>query len=158
MLVSPRSYGKPFNLWVYHPVSQVSLKDGEKISFDEKTITSSRIFMLIQLYIELRFLNTENQKFTFSTTSEDEILKLLKYTNPENPAGIDNLSRRFLKDGAVILVLTTSKPCNLSMKHSKFPLDCKIAKLKPLYTKGSKTDSKNYCPISLLRLLSKVYF
>ena len=68
------------------------------------------------------FLNTENQKFTFSSTSEDEVLKLLKDTNPEKEAGIDNLSGRFLKDGAFVLPI--SKPCNLSMKRSKFPLDC----------------------------------
>ena len=42
------------------------------------------------------------------------------------------------------------------MKRSKFPLDCKIAKLKPLYKKGSKTDPKNYRPVSLLPLVSKV--
>ena len=42
------------------------------------------------------------------------------------------------------------------MKRSKFPLDCKIAKLKPLYKRGSKTDSKNYCPVSLSPLVSKV--
>ena len=40
------------------------------------------------------------------------------------------------------------------MKRSKFPLDCKIAK--PLYKKGSKTDPKNYRPVSLLPLVSKV--
>ena len=90
-----------------------------------------------------RFLNTGNQKFTFSSTSEDEVLKLLKDTNPEKAAGIDNLSGKFLKDGAVVLALLISTLCNLSMKRSKFPLDCKIAKLKPLYKKGSKTDSKN---------------
>ena len=50
-----------------------------------------------------RFLNTENQKFIFLPTSEDEILKLLRDTNPEKAAGIDNLSRSFLKDGAVVL-------------------------------------------------------
>ena len=103
-----------------------------------------------------RFLNTENQKFTFSPTSEDEILKLLTDTNPEKAAGIDNLSGRFLKDGAVVLALPISKLCNLLMKRSKFPLDCKIAKLKPLYKKGSKTDPKNYRPVSLLPLVSKV--
>ena len=103
-----------------------------------------------------RFLNTENQKFTFSPTSEDEILKLLTDTNPEKAAGIDNLSGRFLKDGAVVLALPISKLCNLSMKRSKFPLDCKIAKLKPLYKKDSKTDPKNYRPVSLLPLVSKV--
>ena len=101
-----------------------------------------------------RFLNTENQKFTFSPTSEDEILKLLTDTNPEKAAGIDNLSGRFLKDGAVVLALPISKLCNLSMKRSKFPLDCKIAK--PLYKKGSKTDPKNYRPVSLLPLVSRV--
>ena len=42
------------------------------------------------------------------------------------------------------------------MKRSKFPLDCKIAKLKPLYKKGSKTDPKNYRPVSLLPLVSEV--
>ena len=103
-----------------------------------------------------RFLNTENQKFTFSPTSEDEVLKLLKDTNPEKAAGIDNLSGRFLKDGAVVLALPISKLCNLSMKRSKFPLDCKIAKLKPLYKKDSKTDPKSYRPVSLLPLVSKV--
>ena len=101
-----------------------------------------------------RFLNTENQKFTFSPTSEDEILKLLTDTNPEKAAGIDNLSGRFLKDGAVVLTLPISKLCNLSMK--RFPLDCKIAKLKPLYKKGSKTDPKNYRSVPFLPPVSKV--
>ena len=103
-----------------------------------------------------RFLNTENQNFTFSPTSEDEILKLLTDTNAEKAAGIENLSGRFLKDGAVVLVLSISKLCNLLMKRSKFPLDSKIAKLKPLYKRGSKTDPKNYRPVSLLPLVSEV--
>ena len=42
------------------------------------------------------------------------------------------------------------------MKSSKFPLDCKIAKLKPLYKKVSKTDQKNYRPFSILPLALKV--
>ena len=102
-------------------------------------------------------MNTENQKFTFSPTSEVEILKLLKDTNPEKAAGIDNLSGRVLKDDAVVLALPISILCNLSMKRLKFPLNCKIAKLKPLYKKGSKTDPKNYRSVSLLPLVSENY-
>ena len=101
-------------------------------------------------------MNTENQKCTFLQTSEDKVLKLLKDTNPEKAAGIDNLSGNFLKDGAVVLALPISNLYNLSMKRSEFPLDSKIAKLKPLYKKVSKTDPKNYCPDSLLPLALKV--
>ena len=41
------------------------------------------------------------------------------------------------------------------MKRSKFRLDFKTI-LKTLYKKGSKTDPKNYRPVSLLPLVSKV--
>ena len=67
-----------------------------------------------------------------SPTSEDKVLKLLKDTNSEKAAGIDNLSGSFLKDGAVVLALPISKLYNLSMKRSEFPLDCKIATIEPL--------------------------
>ena len=101
------------------------------------------------------FLTIENQKLTFLPTSEEEVLKLLKDTSPEKAAGIENLSRMFLKDGAVVLALPILKVYNLSMRHLKFPLARKISKLKPLYKKGSKTDSKNYRIFSLLPLVSK---
>ena len=52
--------------------------------------------------------------------------------------------------------LNLSQICNLSIKYSTFPNDCKIAKLKPLFKRGSKTDPKNYHPISLLPLISKI--
>ena len=71
-------------------------------------------------------------------------------------AGLDNLSGKFLKDGATVLAKLISQICNLSIKYSIFPSDCKIAKLKPLFKKGLKTDPKNYRPISLLPLVSKI--
>ena len=40
--------------------------------------------------------------------------------------------------------------------QGKFPDSCKIAKLKPIYKKGSFTEASNYRPISLLPLISKV--
>ena len=49
-----------------------------------------------------------------------------------------------------------SQICTLSIKYYTFPNDCKIAKLKPLFKRGSKTDPKNYRPISLLPLISKI--
>ena len=84
------------------------------------------------------------------------ILKLLKQLNPAKSAGIDNLTGKFLKEGAPVLASPITDQVNLSISLSFFPDDCKIAKLKPLYKKEAKTKPKNYRPISLLPLLSKI--
>ena len=46
--------------------------------------------------------------------------------------------------------------CNLSIKFSHFLKDSKVAKLKPLYEKGTKTKPKNFRSISLLSIVSKI--
>ena len=71
-------------------------------------------------------------------------------------SGIDEIPSRILKDGAEILAKPISDIINLSIKLSTFPDKCKIAKLIPLFKKGSKTYPKNYRLISLLPLLSKL--
>ena len=52
--------------------------------------------------------------------------------------------------------LSISDLFNLSINSEKFPDSCKVAKLRPLYKKGSLTQPCNYRPISLLPLISKV--
>ena len=56
----------------------------------------------------------------------------------------------------LVLAKPISQICNLSIKYSVFPSDCKLVKLKRLLKKGSKTAPKNYHPISLLPLVSKI--
>ena len=70
--------------------------------------------------------------------------------------GMDEISPRFLKDGAEVLAKPICDIINFSIKLPTFPDKCKTAKLTPLFKKGSKTDPKNYRPISLLPLLSKL--
>ena len=88
--------------------------------------------------------------------SEETVLKLPQDLDANKAAGLDNLSGKFLKDGATVSAKPISQICNLSIKYSLFPSDCKIAKLKQLLKKGSKTAPKNYRPISLLPLVSKM--
>ena len=101
-------------------------------------------------------LQLPENKFIFHTIESNSVLKLLKNVGVNKAAGIDNISRRFLKDGADILAIPVTQICNLSIKLSHFPHDCKLAKLKPLYKKGYKADPKNYRPISLLPIVSKI--
>ena len=84
--------------------------------------------------------------------------KVFQCIDISKAAGVDKISRRFFKDtknckysGKII-----AKICNISTSSGLFPSDCDIAKLKPLYKKGSKTNPENFRPISLLPLISKV--
>ena len=94
--------------------------------------------------------------FHLTYTTEIDIEIILRSTNVRKAAGIDDLSGRFLKDGSRVLSKPISELCNLSIKLGSFPDACKIAKLKPLFKKGSKTNPSNYRPISLLPLISKI--
>ena len=98
----------------------------------------------------------QSDSFILSTISENTILTILKNTKVSKAAGLDNLSGRFLKDGAKVLPKPFTELCRLSITSRKFPDSCKIAKLKPIYKKGSLTEASNYRPISLLPLISKV--
>ena len=89
--------------------------------------------------------------------TEGYLFNVLINVKVTKAAGLDQISGKFLKDGARIFSKPISELCNLSMALGIFPNACKIAKVKPLFKKGSKTDPSNYRPISLLPLLSKVF-
>ena len=101
-------------------------------------------------------LNLKQDLFHFTQVSEKTISDFLKELKTNNATAIDNLSDRFLKDRSKVLATPLAQICNLSIKLSTVPDECKIVKLKPLYKKGKKIDPKNYRPISLLPVISKI--
>ena len=101
-------------------------------------------------------LKPNTKKFDLLYITENITKKLLCCLDVSKAPGIDEIPSRFLKDGAEVLAKPNSDIINLSIKLSIFPDKWKIAKLIPLFKKGSKTDPKNYRPISLPPLLSKL--
>ena len=97
-----------------------------------------------------------NERLLFSKIESDKVFKILKSFDESKAPGIDDLSGIFLKAGDSLLATPVTQLCNLSISSGRFPDTCKIAKLKPLFKKGSKTDPKNYRPISFLPLIAKV--
>ena len=88
-------------------------------------------------------LNLKEDPFHFTQVSEKTISDFLKELKTNKATGIDNLSGRFLKDGSKVLATPLAQICNLSIKLSTVLDECKIAKLKPFYKKGRKTNPKN---------------
>ena len=86
----------------------------------------------------------------------ETIKKILTCLDASKAPGLNIISSKFLKDGAEVLALPLFILANLSIKQFLFPDQCKIAKLKPLFKKSSKSDLKNYRPISLLPVVSKI--
>ena len=74
-----------------------------------------------------------HNKLNSQTVQPNTISNLLKSCNVNKAAVIDNVSGRFLKDGADMLGIRTTQIYNLSIKLSHFPKDCKEAMLKPFY-------------------------
>ena len=98
-----------------------------------------------------------SENFKFDSITEGSLFNVLKNFEVKKAAGLNQISRKCLKDGARILAKSISELCNLNVALGSFPDACKIAKVKPLFKKGSKTDPSNYRPISLLPLLSNVF-
>ena len=176
--------GKPKELWKIikkmslpdkkAPITSIFLNTKNEFTFSPKTIANTfkkhfanlasdlvkklpdptgkfGIPLVRQYYKEINF---REKKLKFEKVSSVLILKILKEFKTNKTTGIDNLARRFLKGGSNILCTHIAKICNLSIKLVYFP--DKVAKIKPLYKKGLKTDPKNFRPISLLPLISKI--
>ena len=79
---------------------------------------------------------TIEKPFHLSITSQEEVFKMIQNIDILKAAGIDNLSRNFLKDGAEILAKPLSEIYNLSITSRAFPNACKVAKLKPIFKKS----------------------
>ena len=54
--------------------------------------------------------------------------------------GLNRISLKFSNDGAEVLALPLCNLVNLTIKQSLFYDQCNIAKLKPLFKKGSKSS------------------
>ena len=101
-------------------------------------------------------LELSYNKLNFQTVRSNTISNVLKACNANKATGIDNVSSRFLENGADMSAITITHICNLSIKLSHFPKDRMLGKLKPLYKKGTETESKNQRQIFLLPIVSKI--
>jgi hypothetical protein len=98
----------------------------------------------------------ENSMFLVPV-SYQETVKIMKNMKNKNSHGIDELPPSLIRHCAYQLAIPLCLLINQSFKEGSFPELLKVAIIKPIHKKNTKTDPNNYRPIALLPTASKVF-
>ena len=133
-------------------LSKISLKENVVISFDPKKNADIiyRFFRNVADVLQLQlpcpqnkvriktigyyYKETRNkcEDFVLHNVDVTSIEKILKNLDVAKAFGIDQISARFLKEGAPVIANNVANIINLSIKHVTFPSQCKTVEIKPL--------------------------
>ena len=84
------------------------------------------------------------------------IARQLKRLDPSKATGPDGIPARVLQQCASTLSLPLSRLFSLCFRHGVQPSMWKIANVVPIYKRHSRSEARNYRPVSLLSIMSKV--
>ena len=98
-----------------------------------------------------------HKSFYLYPTGDEELKNIITLLKPKTSTGHDNISPKILKKLYSGLISPCVYIINLSLSTGIVPKAMKIAKVVPIFkNSGSDTIMKNYRPVSLLPVLSKV--
>ena len=95
-------------------------------------------------------------KFSLKAVYPDEIGKIISSLKSTRTCGLDNIDSFVIKLAKEELVPMITHIINLSISQEKFPDGWKTSKIIPLHKKAELTEAKNYRPVALLSIFSKV--
>ena len=97
-----------------------------------------------------------SEKLETVKTSEAEVKNILLKVDQKKAVGPDNISPRLLRQCAHELAYPLATLFNHCLQTSTWPKNWKTSNVVPVHKKGGKSEAKNYRPVSLLPVLSKV--
>ena len=134
--------------------------DGNLASSDyEKATLFNQYFYSVftRSSFQLPTLSTNLSKSICEVTfSELDVFCVLRSLDPTKAMGCDNISPRLLKHCALSLYLPLHHLFTLSLSQCYLPVEWRTHLIKPIFKSGDKSSVRNYRPISLLPVISKV--
>ena len=100
--------------------------------------------------------NRFSNNFKLSQVSETFVAQELKKLKSNKSTGLHNIPARLLKDGADALAMPLAILMNRSINEGSIPASWKHAIVTPVHKSGSKSDTSNYRPISVLLVFAKI--
>ena len=101
-------------------------------------------------------MSGRNCSFKLKAVHPDEVLKIITNLKNSKTCGLDNIDSFVIKLAAHELTPAITHIVNLSISQSYFPSAWKTAKVIPLFKKNEATLPKNYRPVALLPITSKI--
>ena len=95
--------------------------------------------------------------FSFNEASLSDIEKELRSLNPNKAYNFKNISPKILKESREYCSDILQKLFNKTLSNEEFPNDLKLVDVTPIYKKDDPNKSKNYRPVSVLPVVSKVF-
>ena len=86
----------------------------------------------------------------------DEVLKIVKELKNTKSTGLDDIDATTLKLVISDILPAVTHVINLSLLNLEFPNKWKLAKVVPLLKKDDPLNPKNYRPVALLPIMSKI--
>jgi hypothetical protein len=103
------------------------------------------------------FLNNRISSSIFiKPTDVNEVSNLIDRLDCNKGIGWDNIHPRLLKEGKAYILEPLVHIINKSFSTGKFPDNCKIASVTPIFKSGNPYEPGNYRPISVLPVISKI--
>ena len=95
--------------------------------------------------------------FEFTYVTQTYVANIVCKLNEKKSMGYDRIPARLIKICATELCPFITEIVNRSIKDNYFPTDLKLAEVCAIFKKHDRLLSENYRPVSLLRILSKVF-
>ncbi|CAG9789488.1 unnamed protein product [Diatraea saccharalis] len=89
--------------------------------------------------------------------SDTEVKKQVMSLNNTNAEGHDEISTKIIKASIDKFISVLTFLINLSFSTGIYPNILKLSIIRPLFKKGEKSDIRNYRPITLVSILSKIF-
>ena len=151
------------------PIDKLLIDD--KLITDQKTITSefNKYFCSVgeKLASKIRDTGSDNFKKYLTHPSQhsiylsnitiNEIIIEINNLEQNKSPGHDEFTAKFLKISHDIISPILCDIFNICMKKGEYPNLLKIAKVLPIFKKGSKSQVSNYRPISVLSCINKIF-
>ena len=101
-------------------------------------------------------MQSRNCSFSLRFAHPDDVSKVINNLKSSKSSGLDDIDSYVLKLACEEVTPAITHIVNLSIGQSYFPTFWKTSKVIPLFKKGDSTIPKNYRPVSLLPITSKI--